>query len=355
MNPRPLRHVYLLKNTAPPALKKLAVIILNWNGLKLLKRFIPAAARFTSGDDVDLIVADNGSTDQSLQWLKKEYPWVITLALGKNPGFAAGYNLAIEHFRQYPYTILLNSDVEVTEGWWQPLLAFMEANADAGACQPKIRSLRHPESFEYAGAAGGLLDRMGYPFCRGRLFDIVEKDSGQYDTQGPVDIAWASGAALMVRTELYLGLGGLDPAFFAHQEEIDLCCRIHGAGYRVCYVPGPPVFHLGGASLSYDNPQKTYLNFRNNLLLIHKNLPRSIGRRRTFLRRVIDTAAIAMYLLKGDAKNAGAIIRAHRDFARMARDYTSFPDRDILRSLPGSDRRILIDRYLRHIRSGSAT
>lgn len=326
-------------------MKKLAVIILNWNGLELLRRFIPEAVRTTFSPEVDLIVADNGSTDSSIEWLRSQFPQVRILELGQNLGFAEGYNRAIAECREYPYTILLNSDVMVSEGWWQPLISFMESNPDVGACQPKIRSFHNPEYFEYAGAAGGMLDRLAYPFCRGRLFDRLEKDLGQYD-HAPADIAWASGAALAIRTDLYLRLGGLDPRFFAHMEEIDLCCRVHAAGFRICFVPGPPVFHVGGASLAHGNPRKTYLNFRNNLLLIHKNTPRAIGRRRTILRRLVDTAAIGMFLLKGDIPNARAIIRAHLDFPRMARTYDCFPERDILRTLPGSRRNILLDRYL---------
>ena len=326
-------------------MKKLAVIILNWNGLNLLKQFIPDAARFTISPEADLIVADNGSTDGSMEWLAASHPEVVRLPLGRNYGFAEGYNRAISHFRGYTYTLLLNSDVAVTEGWWKPLLDFMEANPDVGACQPKIRSFNRPEYFEYAGAAGGLLDRLAFPYCRGRLFDIVEKDEGQYDG-APADIAWASGAALMTRTSLYLHLGGLDTYFFAHMEEIDLCCRIHAAGRRVCFVPGSKVFHVGGASLAQGHPQKTYLNFRNNLLLIHKNLPRGLGRRRTFVRRLVDTAALLMFAVKGDFANAKAVWKAHRDFPAMSKRYTDFPDHDALAAPPGADRRILLDRYL---------
>lgn len=320
--------------------KKLAVIILNWNGRKLLEQFIPAASRYTSGPEVDLIVADNGSTDDSVAWLRDRHPEVRVLELGKNYGFAEGYNRAIRALSDYTFTVLLNSDVEVTEGWWRPLLSFMEANPSAGACQPKIRSWRNREYFEYAGAAGGLLDRLGYPYCRGRLFDRVEKDLGQYDA-APARCAWASGAAITVRTGTYLRLGGLDAGFFAHMEEIDLCCRMQAAGMSVWCVPESVVYHVGGASLAQGNPKKTYLNFRNNLLLLHKNLPRNIGRRRTFLRRIVDTAAVAMYAARFDFANARAVVRAHRDFARMRRNYTCYPETDILRTLPGADRRIL--------------
>jgi len=221
----------------------------------------------------------------------------------------------------------------------------MEKNPYVGAAQPKIKSFRDPSSFEYAVAAGCYLDRLGYPYCRGRLFDSIEKDNGQYDGP-PADVCWASGAALIVNTELYLNLGGLDPKFFAHMEEIDLCCRMHAAGYKVCALTDCEVLHVGGASLSQGNPRKTYLNFRNNLLLLHKNLPRRKGRKVLVLRRLADTLAFFMYLAKLDLPNARAILKAHRDFRKMRREYTDFPDRDTLSSLPGSDRNIIIDHFL---------
>lgn len=325
-------------------MKKLAVIILNWNGKKLLKEFIPSASKYTSGDDVDLFVADNGSTDGSLDWLMKNHPEVKVIDLGQNYGFADGYNRAIDATR-YPYTLLLNSDVEVTPEWWQPLLRFMEENPDVGAAQPKIKSYRDKGSFEYAGAAGGYLDCLGYPYCRGRLFDCIERDEGQYDG-APADVCWASGAALIVRTPLYRELGGLDPNFFAHMEEIDLCCRMHAAGARVCALSDCEVYHVGGASLNQGNPQKTYLNFRNNLLLLHKNLPKAKGKRVLFFRRLADTLAFGMFLLKGDFANAKAVIKAHNDFRKMRKEYTEHPATDTLSTLPGARRRIVIDRYL---------
>ena len=199
--------------------------------------------------------------------------------------------------------------------------------------------------FEYAGAAGGLLDKYGYPFCRGRLFDRIERDEHQYDS-GPADIAWASGAALMVRRDVYLKAGGLDELFFAHMEEIDLCCRIHNLGYGVCVVPESHVYHLGGASLAQGNPKKTYLNFRNNLLLLHKNLPEKKGRKVLFRRRLMDTLAFLMFVAKLDFGNAKAVLRAHSDFRKMKKDYVDFPDRDILSTLPGAERCIVLDRYL---------
>lgn len=325
-------------------MKKLAVIILNWNGRKLLEQFLPNVSRYTSGDEVELYVADNGSTDDSVEWMESNCPEVKIIRLDCNYGFAEGYNKVISA-THHPYTVLLNSDVEVTEGWWQPLLAFMEGNPDVGAVQPKIKSWRDKSSFEYAGAAGGYLDRLGYPYCRGRLFDCVEKDEGQYDG-GAVDVCWASGAALTVRTDVYLQLGGLDKDFFAHMEEIDLCCRMIGAGWRVCAISDSEVYHVGGASLAQGNPHKTYLNFRNNLLLLHKNLPEKKGKRILFLRRLADTLAFGMFVLKMDFANARAILKAHADFRKMKRNYNVFPDSDYLSKVPGADRYIVIDRYL---------
>lgn len=325
-------------------MKKLGVIILNWNGLELLKKFLPTASRLTVSDEADLIVADNGSADGSVAWIRENHPEVRIIGLDRNYGFAEGYNLAIEQ-ADYPYVTLLNSDVEVTEGWWQPILSFLEQNPDVGAVQPKILSYRDRTSFEYAGAAGGYLDSLGYPYCRGRLFDVVEKDNGQYDG-APVNVAWASGACLSMPRDVYRRLGGLDPKFFAHMEEIDLCCRVHNAGLRVCAITDSHVYHVGGASLNQGNPQKTYLNFRNNLLLLHKNLPRAKGRRVLFMRRLADTLAFGMFLLKGDMPNARAILRAHSDFRRMRREYTDFPDRDTLSSLPGANRNAVLSRYL---------
>lgn len=329
-------------------MKRLSVIILNWNGEKLLKEFLPSVVANTRGDEVEVIVADNGSSDSSLEVLKDCFPEVRVIALDKNYGFAGGYNRVVSMIDS-EFVTLLNSDVETPEGWWQPILEFMEDNPDVGACQPKILSYKDKTMFEYAGAAGGLLDSLGYPFCRGRLFDSMENDEGQYDSS-PADVAWASGAALTVRKAAWDQVGGLDERFFAHMEEIDLCCRMLNAGWRVCVVPQSKVYHLGGASLAQGNPKKTYLNFRNNLLLLHKNLPRRRGRKVLFLRRLMDTLAFFMFLAKFDLPNAHAIIRAHRDFKLMRKFYTDFPSRDILSTLPGADRTIVIDRYVKRRR-----
>jgi hypothetical protein len=312
-----------------------------------MEEYLPAAVKYTDGD-AELIVADNGSDDDSVAWLEREYPELRIIKLDRNYGFAEGYNRAIAAV-DHPYVTLLNSDVMVSRGWWQPILAFLENNPDVGAVQPKIMSQREPEKFEYAGAAGGYLDKLGYPYCRGRLFDITEEDHGQYDTVA--DVCWASGACLTMPRELYLTLGGLDTKFFAHMEEIDLCCRVNIAGHRVCAIPDSKVYHLGGASLAQGNPKKTYLNFRNNLLLLHKNLPEKEGKRKLFLRRLMDTLALGMYLVKGDIKNAVAVWDAHQDFRKMRREYSEHPDRDYLSTLPGADRNAIVARYLQGKRS----
>ena len=325
-------------------MKKTAVIILNWNGRRLLEQFVPVASRFTISDEANLYVADNGSGDDSVAWLHEHHPEVKVLEFGENYGFAEGYNRAVERVEE-PYVVLLNSDVEVTDGWLGPLTEFLDANPDVAAVQPKILSWRDKSKFEYAGAAGGYLDRLGYPYCRGRLFDCIETDRGQYDGT-PVDICWASGAAFMVRRQDYIDAGGLDPRFFAHMEEIDLCCRLHARGRRVCAVTDSHVYHVGGASLPQDDPKKTYLNFRNNLLLLHKNLPKKKGRRLLFVRRLADTLAFGLFLLRGDISQAGAVVKAHRDFRRMRKLYTDFPAADTLSRLPGARRNIVAARYL---------
>ena len=328
-------------------MKKIGVIILNWNGLKLLRQFVPDAAKHCISGNSDLIVADNGSTDDSLSWLAETHPEVKRIALPENYGFAEGYNRAIAACGdEYKYVVLLNSDVLTTEGWTAPLLEYFDSYPDVGAAQPKILSWHNRDKFEYAGAAGGYLDALGYPYCRGRLFDSIERDEGQYDGM-PVDVCWASGAALMVRVKAYREAGGLDPRFFAHMEEIDLCCRMHAAGWRVVADGRSAVYHVGGASLSASNPRKTYLNFRNNLLLLHKNLPRKRGQRLLFVRRLADTLAFAMFAAKGRWGDARAVVRAHRDFRKMRKEYTDLPRRDVLSTLPGAGRKILIDYYIK--------
>ena len=325
-------------------MKKVAVIILNWNGEKLLREFLPSVIATTDSTIADVIVADNGSTDSSVELLRNEFPQVKVLEFSENYGFAEGYNRAIKE-TNYPYTILLNSDVATTDGWVIPLYEQMEANPNIGACQPKIRAYTNKSHFEYAGAAGGFIDCNGYPYCRGRIFDSVEEDKGQYDDIIP--IFWATGAALMVRSELYLKVGGLDKDFFAHMEEIDLCWRILLTGSDIVAVPQSTVFHLGGGSLPASNPRKTYLNFRNNLLMLHKNLPDSTRGNKLFVRRLLDTIAWAKFMATFDFKNANAILKAHRDFKKMRKAYTSHPDVDLLKTRHDCHRNILVDYYLR--------
>lgn len=324
---------------------KVAVVILNWNGRKLLSEYLGSVVEHTPAGLADVIVADNGSTDDSVQYLRESFPQVELIEFSENYGFAEGYNRAIAQIApRYKYCVLLNSDVEVKDDWLTPLWQFMESHPEAGACQPTIRSLVEPDKFEYAGAAGGFLDRHGYPYCRGRIFDNVETDRGQYDT--PMQVFWASGAALMVDIEVYLKCGGLDKEFFAHMEEIDLCWRILLAGYDIAAISASRVMHLGGGSLPASNPRKTYLNFRNNLLLLHKNLPRRKGKRILLLRRLADTLAFGMNLLKGDVPNAKAILKAHSDFRKMRKEYRELPAEDIFPLLPGTDRYAVTARYL---------
>ena len=327
----------------PP--KKLSVIILNWNGRNVMKRFLPSVVTNTAGGEVEVIVADNGSTDGSVGWLRDTYPDLRIITLDENYGFAEGYNRAIARVES-PYVLLLNSDVEVENGWWQPLLKFMEATPDAGAVMPKILAYSSRGSFEHAGAAGGLIDSLGYPYCRGRVLSRVEEDRGQYDGP-PVEVAWATGAAMLVRRDVYLEAGGLDAAFFAHMEEIDLCVRMRRLGYKSYVVTDSRVFHLGGGALPYGNPRKTYLNFRNNLLLLYKNLPRKQGRRKLFSRRLADTLAFGMFLLSGKWGDARAVLRAHRDFRRMRKAYADLPADDIFPLLPGTDKSIFKMKILR--------
>lgn len=340
-------------------MKELSVIILNWNGEELLQTFLPSVVRCTIGEDCGtladgtpiseiarLIVADNGSTDSSLQILMEKFPQVEVMEFSSNLGFAGGYNEALARI-DTPYAVLLNSDVETTPGWLVALYGYMSAHLECGACQPKILSWKNRKSFEYAGAAGGYLDCNAFPYCRGRLFDSIELDEGQYDG-APQKVAWASGAALMVRTEAYKAVGGLDEKFFAHMEEIDLCVRLSGAGYDVMSITDSSIYHLGGASLPQGNPRKVYLNFRNNLLLIHKSMPRREGRKALLRRRLIyDTMAFFMMVLKMRFGSAKAVLKAHRDFRRMRKEYKELPERNLLAALPGAERNIIVDYYIR--------
>ncbi len=330
--------------------KPVAVIILNWNGEKLLEEFLPSVIEATDTTLAEIIVADNGSTDGSIRLLERKFPRIKTIRFDKNHGYAQGYNLAVQA-AGHPYSLLLNSDVAPAPGWINALYGYMEEHPETAACQPKVLSYKNREFFEYAGACGGYIDRNGYPYCRGRIFSTIEKDRGQYDDTE--HIFWATGAALMIRSSLYLEAGGLDENFFAHMEEIDLCWRILLKGWQIDAVPSSRVYHLGGGSLDASDPRKTYLNFRNNLLLLHKNLPEATRRKTLRRRRLLDFFAWAKFFLALDMKNAGAVWRAHRDFRKMRTLYPSHPERDLLLERNDCRRDILKEYYLKRKRSFS--
>jgi GT2 family glycosyltransferase len=290
---------------------KTSVVILNWNGMKHLQMFLETVVRFSSGKDSEVCVADNGSTDGSDKWVEENFQNVRLIKLDRNHGFAGGYNLALEQVDS-DYYILLNSDIEVTEGWIVPLVRYMDSNPDSAACQPKILSWHNREYFEHAGAAGGFLDKYGFPFCRGRILDRVEKDEGQYNSQA--DIFWTSGACMIVRADAWKQCGGFDPAFFAHMEEIDLCWRFSRSGYRTGFIAESVVYHVGGGSLSYESPYKIYLNFRNSLFMLYKNLPDKNFSRLLFIRKVMDGLAAVQFLVSGKFRYFGAVFRAHMSY-----------------------------------------
>jgi len=275
----------------------------------MLRKYLPSVIKYTQAE---IIVADNGSTDDSIAVLVSEFPDVRRIILEKNYGFAEGYNRAIEQVDS-EYIVLLNSDVEVTEGWLEPLLDYMNAHPEVASVQPKIRSWLHRDLFEHAGAAGGYINALGYPYCRGRILWHVEQDKGQYDSI--VNVDWTSGACMCVRTKVFKELGGLDAAFFAHMEEIDLCWRMRNAGWKLACVPQSMVYHLGGGSLAYENPRKTYLNHRNNLLMIYKNKKHPWGV--LFVRFFLDYAAALFYLIQRRPKAAKAVFAARRDYLRI--------------------------------------
>lgn len=275
----------------------------------MLRKYLPSVIKYTQAE---IIVADNGSTDDSIAVLVSEFPDVRRIILAKNYGFAEGYNRAIEQVDS-EYIVLLNSDVEVTEGWLEPLLDYMNAHPEVASVQPKIRSWLHRDLFEHAGAAGGYINALGYPYCRGRILWHVEQDKGQYDSI--VNVDWTSGACMCVRTKVFKELGGLDATFFAHMEEIDLCWRMRNAGWKLACVPQSMVYHLGGGSLAYENPRKTYLNHRNNLLMIYKNKKHPWGV--LFVRFFLDYAAALFYLIQRRPKAAKAVFAARRDYLRI--------------------------------------
>ncbi|MBF1398702.1 MAG: glycosyltransferase family 2 protein [Prevotella histicola] len=295
-----------------------AIVILNWNGRKMMEKYLPSVLNY-SCREAEVIVADNASTDDSVSWLRESYPHVRVIQLDQNYGFAEGYNQALRQIDS-KYYLLLNSDVEVTHHWLTTLIEEMDAHDDVAACQPKILSVVNRDSFEYAGASGGFIDRYGYPFCRGRIFDTVEEDNGQYDNTQ--EILWATGACLMIRSCDYWAAGGLDGRFFAHNEEIDLCWRLHRMGKRIFCFPESVVYHLGGGTLPKSNPRKTFLNFRNNLTMLWKNLPeddlRHVMRIRWFLDYLAAFQTLVLNRNWGDFK---AIVSARRAFKQWKKDF----------------------------------
>lgn len=303
---------------------KTAVVILNWNTKDYLERFLPGLIASTVDSDAEVIVADNASSDGSMEMMKEKFPQTRRIVLDGNYGFTGGYNKAFEQI-EAEYFILINSDIEVSEGWLGPLIAWMDSHPDCGACGPKLKSWYDRESFEYAGAAGGRIDRWGYTYCRGRVMNRVEKDEGQYDS--PADVFWVSGACMVTRSVLWRNLGGLDSRFFAHMEEIDYCWRLQLEGYRICVVPSSVVYHIGGGTLPAASPLKLKLNFRNNLLMLENNLAKTFvsdgeepgkalkhARRTIWFRMMLDGASAAVYLLTGRKEYFRSVLSAHREF-----------------------------------------
>ena len=288
---------------------KIAVVILNWNGVKLLEQFLPSVVQYSS--EATVFVADNASTDDSISFVKANFPTVQIIQNDYNFGFAQGYNEALKNVDADIFA-LVNSDIEVTPNWLQPIITLFESEPNTAIIQPKIRDFKNKDFFEYAGAAGGFMDQYGYPFCRGRIFETLEKDTQQYNDD--LTIFWASGACFFVRSTVYKELNGFDADFFAHQEEIDLCWRAINKGHQIKYTSKTTVYHLGGATLAQGNPQKTYLNFRNSLLMLLKNLPKSSLFQVLFIRMLLDGLAGIQFLCKGKFSHFGAILKAHYSF-----------------------------------------
>ncbi|MEN6617991.1 MAG: glycosyltransferase family 2 protein [Rikenellaceae bacterium] len=294
-----------------------AIVILNWNGKHFLKRFLSSLVVRSKIPGVFIIVADNGSTDGSVDYVKETHPDIHIIEFDTNLGFTGGYNSALAQVSA-DYFLLLNSDVEVSEGWLEPLIVNMDSNSHVGICMPKIRSAFNRDSFEYAGACGGFLDVLGFPFCRGRILSNIEKDEMQYNQD--TEIFWASGAAMMIRSELYRSLGGFDEVFFAHMEEIDLCWRAKLAGWQVWVYPDSVVYHVGGGTLPNDSPEKLYLNYRNNLLMLYKNLPAARLRMIIFARMVVDGLSAVAYIIQGKTGYFASVVDAHKDFRKIKRN-----------------------------------
>ncbi len=312
-------------------MKQVAIVILNWNGAHMMRTYLPTVIGHS--EEAEIIIADNASDDDSLKMLETDFPAIRTIVLDKNYGFAEGYNKALKQI-DTEYYLLLNSDVEVPEGWLAPMIEFMESHPDVAVCQPKLCAITDRESFEYAGAAGGYLDRYGYPFCRGRIFDTVEKDEGQYDENA--EILWATGACMMIRSKDYWEAGGLDGRFFAHNEEIDLCWRIRLMGRKIYCISNSIAYHLGGGTLPKGNPRKTFLNFRNNLTMLYKNLPESELKKVMRMRLFLDwLAAFQMLILGRSYGDFKAVIRGRKEFNKWKHDFDK--DRKRIKAMRKTD------------------
>lgn len=306
---------------------KVAIVILNWNGEGFLKQFLPVLVANTNYEGAEIIIADNASTDGSMSYLQSAFSNLKTIILDKNYGFAGGYNKALEQIKA-EYYVLLNSDVEVTEDWLQPIMAYLDSNRDVVACQPKIKAFHTKNYFEHAGASGGFIDFLGFPFCRGRVLGTAEVDKGQYDEV--CDVFWATGACLVIRADIFWKVGAFDDAFFAHMEEIDLCWRLNARGYRIVCVPQSTVYHVGGGTLNVESPYKTYLNFRNNLLMLYKNLPQQSLAKTLKWRKILDYIAAVQLYVTGKPTNAASVLKARKDFKMMQPDFVEKRNENIL-------------------------
>ena len=307
---------------------KVAVVILNWNGKSFLEKFLPSVTEFSKTHQV--IVADNNSSDESISFLKQNYPSIKIINNPSNDGFARGYNIALKQVKA-EYYILLNSDVEVTENWINPIIELMDSNPEIGACQPKILDYNNKSKFEYAGACGGFIDKYGYPFCRGRVFNVLENDNHQYDTV--MEVFWATGACMFVRTEAFWKVGGFDEDYFAHMEEIDVCWRMKNIGYKIFVQPKSVIYHVGGGTLNKLSPRKTYLNFRNNLITVTKNAYSPFLTLKILYRMILDGVAGLKFLLEGNGTHCISVIKAHFSFYKMLP--STLKKRKQLKQLPG--------------------
>jgi GT2 family glycosyltransferase len=311
---------------------EIAIVILNWNTKEQLQAFLPSVINYSRDESVEVIVVDNGSTDGSVEFLEQKYPDLRTILFERNYGFTGGYNKALAQI-DAKYYVILNSDIEVTSNWLKPLKACLDNDPTVAACMPKMKSWQNREYFEYAGAAGGFIDKFGYPFCRGRILDTVEKDTGQYDEYSKV--FWATGACIFVRSELFHRLGRFDDDFFAHMEEIDFCWRLNNHGYSIRYVPRSVVYHVGGGTLPKENPFKLFLNYRNNLFLLYKNLPQKKFYPLLITRIILDWLSALVFLLQGKGKSVLSVFSAHRKFVaslnrlKKKRKLNKLPDKEL--------------------------